>query len=168
MFPHELLRLGHGAAGHVQGRGHADDGADERLARVGVNPDLHRQGALGHAAADLAADLHLAPMIAYFDMAPQGRALLRQAMERLGLSARGYHRVLRVARSIADLAGERDVLTAHLAEQALRNFELAGLELGAGGDGRAAAPRRRRSRRDRAGSGGTDASRRRGGADPVH
>jgi magnesium chelatase family protein len=34
-----------------------------------------------------------------------GGALLRQAMNRLGLSARAYHRVLRVARTLADLAG---------------------------------------------------------------
>lgn len=45
-----------------------------------------------------------------------GRALLRQAMERLGLSARGYHRVLRVARTIADLAGSERVDTVHLTE----------------------------------------------------
>jgi len=45
-----------------------------------------------------------------------GRRLLRTAAERLGLSARSYHRVLRVARTIADLA-ESDALAAdHVAE----------------------------------------------------
>ncbi|NNF91321.1 MAG: YifB family Mg chelatase-like AAA ATPase, partial [Boseongicola sp.] len=38
-----------------------------------------------------------------------GRALLSQAAERIGLSARGYHRVLRVARTIADLEGRETV-----------------------------------------------------------
>jgi magnesium chelatase family protein len=44
------------------------------------------------------------------------RAFLDQAMARLGLSARAYHRVLKVARTIADLEGEADIATAHLAE----------------------------------------------------
>jgi len=42
--------------------------------------------------------------------------LLRAAMTRLGLSARAYHRVLKVARTIADLAGEDQIATAHVAE----------------------------------------------------
>ena len=46
----------------------------------------------------------------------EGRALLVKVAERFGLSARGYHRVLRVARTIADLAGEADVRRPHVAE----------------------------------------------------
>ncbi|MBI1179344.1 MAG: ATP-binding protein [Alphaproteobacteria bacterium] len=45
-----------------------------------------------------------------------GRALLVQATEKLKLSARGYHRVLRVARTLADLAGAERVGRAHIAE----------------------------------------------------
>jgi len=45
-----------------------------------------------------------------------GRDLLTRAAERFGLSARGYHRVLRVARTIADLDGAEDVGRAHVAE----------------------------------------------------
>lgn len=45
-----------------------------------------------------------------------GRALLAEAAESLRLTARGYHRVLRVARSIADLAGLETVGRTHIAE----------------------------------------------------
>jgi magnesium chelatase family protein len=43
-------------------------------------------------------------------------ALLRAAVTRLGLSARAYHRVLKLARTIADLEGVDGIMTAHLAE----------------------------------------------------
>jgi magnesium chelatase family protein len=46
----------------------------------------------------------------------EGRRVLEQAMERLGLSARAYHRVLKVARTIADLALEETIRPAHVAE----------------------------------------------------
>jgi magnesium chelatase family protein len=45
-----------------------------------------------------------------------GQALIRTATERLGLSARGYTRILKVARTIADLDGELDIQVSHLAE----------------------------------------------------
>ncbi len=47
---------------------------------------------------------------------PAGGALLQRAAERLRLSARGYHRVLRVARTLADLDGAADVARRHVAE----------------------------------------------------
>ncbi len=45
-----------------------------------------------------------------------GRALVRQAMTQLQLSARAFHRILKLARTIADLAGDDRIATAHLAE----------------------------------------------------
>jgi len=43
-----------------------------------------------------------------------GHELLERAMERLGLSARAYHRILKIARTIADLAGQSDITPEHL------------------------------------------------------
>lgn len=45
-----------------------------------------------------------------------GRALVKQAMQQLALSARAYHRVLKLARTIADLAGVEGIAPSHLAE----------------------------------------------------
>ncbi|AYH45873.1 YifB family Mg chelatase-like AAA ATPase [Azoarcus sp. DN11] len=64
------------------------------------------------------ANSHLAPGRVDALCAPdeQGKALLDHAIRRLNLSARGYHRILKVARTIADLAGAERVGPAHLAE----------------------------------------------------
>jgi magnesium chelatase family protein len=60
------------------------------------------------------ADGELLDQIAKPDAA--GAKLLTEAAERMKLSARGYHRVLRVARTIADLAGAENVARPHIAE----------------------------------------------------
>jgi magnesium chelatase family protein len=56
---------------------------------------------------------------------PEGKALLGKVAERFGLSARGYHRVLRVARTIADLAGAAMVHKSHVAEAVSYRLSLA-------------------------------------------
>jgi magnesium chelatase family protein len=47
---------------------------------------------------------------------PEAQRLLETAMERLGLSARAYHRILKIARTIADLEGEGAISLTHVAE----------------------------------------------------
>ncbi len=46
----------------------------------------------------------------------ESRALMRGALSQLGLSARAYHRVLKLSRTIADLAGSENITSIHLAE----------------------------------------------------
>ena len=46
----------------------------------------------------------------------EGQSLMRAAMSQLQLSARAYHRILKLARTIADLAESEDIQSAHLAE----------------------------------------------------
>jgi magnesium chelatase family protein len=46
----------------------------------------------------------------------ESEQLLKQAVQRMGLSARSYHRTIKVARTISDLDGENDIQTKHIAE----------------------------------------------------
>ncbi len=52
----------------------------------------------------------------YCEIDSAGKTLLKKAMEKLGLSARAYDRILKVARTIADLEGKENIQAYHLAE----------------------------------------------------
>jgi len=62
------------------------------------------------------ADMGPAEVREYCQVDEAGRSLLRAAMQQLQMSARAFHRVLKLGRTIADLAGAEDIETAHLAE----------------------------------------------------
>jgi magnesium chelatase family protein len=64
------------------------------------------------------ANAHMGPkeLRRHCHLEADGEDLLRAAMTRLGLSARAFHRVLKVARTVADLAGQEGVGAAHVAE----------------------------------------------------
>ena len=95
----------------LQGAAPAGESSAEVRARVVAarTRQLQRAGKL---------NAHLDPGETLRDcaLASAEQALLEQAMERLQLSARSMHRILRVARSIADLAGSDGIERAHLAE----------------------------------------------------
>lgn len=62
------------------------------------------------------AQLSSAQIRKYCEMDDGARKILKQAFDRLGLSARGYDRILRVARTVADLAGSEIISAPHIAE----------------------------------------------------
>ena len=62
------------------------------------------------------ADMRVAEVRQYCKLDGAGESLMRAAMGQMNLSARGYHRVLKLARTIADLAGCENIQAVHLAE----------------------------------------------------
>ncbi len=62
------------------------------------------------------ADMRPAEVRQFCDLDETSRSLMRSAMSQLQLSARAYHRILKLARTIADLAGSDRIQPAHLAE----------------------------------------------------
>jgi len=62
------------------------------------------------------ADMTPADVRIFCKLDATGQSLMRTAMQQLQLSARAFHRVLKIARTIADLAGNDDIAPAHLAE----------------------------------------------------
>ena len=61
-------------------------------------------------------DMRVAEVRKFCKLDEPGDNLVRAAMSQLNLSARGYHRVLKLARAIADLAENEDIQSMHLAE----------------------------------------------------
>lgn len=62
------------------------------------------------------AELSVAQIEEYCQLDAAGNTLLERAMSQLDISARAYHRILKLARTIADLAGCRAILASHVAE----------------------------------------------------
>jgi len=98
----------------------AAGGDGERSARVRERVQLARarQQLRYGASGEIAVNAHVSARVLQSLGGPtaEARAMLTGAAERLGLTARGYHRVLRVARTIADLDDSRGVESPHVAE----------------------------------------------------
>ena len=61
-------------------------------------------------------DMGPAEIRQYCQVDEAAQSLLKAAMQQMHMSARAYHRVLKLGRTIADLAGSEDIQTAHIAE----------------------------------------------------
>jgi len=62
------------------------------------------------------ADMRVGEVRQFCKLPEEGQRLMRAAMSQLNLSARAYHRILKLARTIADLAGGEEIQSVHLAE----------------------------------------------------
>jgi magnesium chelatase family protein len=62
------------------------------------------------------ADMRVGEIRQFCKLEEDGQSLMRAAMSQLNLSARAYHRILKLARTIADLAGCEEIQSTHLAE----------------------------------------------------
>jgi len=68
------------------------------------------------------AEMSNAQMEKYCPLSDDCKTLLENIIERLGLSARAYSRIVRISRTLADLAGQRDILPVHISEAAGYRF----------------------------------------------
>lgn len=75
-----------------------------------TNPDSHSTDVICNA------DMRIGEVRQFCALQPEGQSLMRTAMSQLNLSARAYHRILKLSRTIADLAGSEEIQSAHLAE----------------------------------------------------
>ena len=62
------------------------------------------------------ADMRVAEVCQFCELDEAGQTLIKAAMTQLQLSARAYHRILKLSRTIADLGGEESIQSTHLAE----------------------------------------------------
>jgi magnesium chelatase family protein len=62
------------------------------------------------------ADMRVGEIRQFCQVGEEGHRLMRAAMTQLNLSVRAYHRILKLARTIADLAGSEEIQSVHLAE----------------------------------------------------
>jgi magnesium chelatase family protein len=84
--------------------------------RARVDGARERQRARFRDGTECNARMSPAQMQQYCALDPGGAALMKNAFDRLGLTARSYDRILKVARTIADLDESPDILPQHLAE----------------------------------------------------
>ena len=103
----EVPRVKHEDLQHLK-MGETSAQVRERVATARASQQ-QRQGKINNALSGREVDVHCR-------LSDKDQRILNTAMERFKLSARAYHRILKVARTIADLAASADIRTAHLSE----------------------------------------------------
>jgi magnesium chelatase family protein len=87
-------------------------------ARVQAARNIQNQRFSKNGSSDIVcnADMRVGEICRFCRMGEDGQRLMRAAMTQLNLSARAYHRILKLARIIADLAGSEEIQSVHLEE----------------------------------------------------
>ena len=87
-------------------------------ARVQAARDIQQKRFSKNGSSDIIcnADMRVGEIRQFCKLQDEGQHLMRAAMTQLNLSERTYHRILKLARTIADLAGSEEIQSAHLVE----------------------------------------------------
>jgi magnesium chelatase family protein len=87
-------------------------------ARVQAARDIQRRRFSKNRSSDIVcnADMRIGGIRQYCKLQAEGQSLMRAGITQLNLSARAHHRILKLARTIADLAGCEEIQSVHLAE----------------------------------------------------
>jgi len=93
------------------------ESSDAIRARVQAARDIQNKRFSSNDSSDIVcnADMRVGEM-RFCKLQDEGQSLMRAAMSQMNLSARAYHRILKLARTIADLAGSEEIRSAHLAD----------------------------------------------------
>jgi magnesium chelatase family protein len=86
-------------------------------ARVQTARDIQNKRFSRNGSSDIVcdADMRVGEIRQFCKVGDEGQRLMRAAMAQLNLSARAYHRILKLSRTIADLAGSEEIQSVHLA-----------------------------------------------------
>ena len=109
---------GPGGRGALPGTGRGPGGEGSAAMRTRVSQARQVQESRFARARRVFANAQMTPQLVqeHCALGPEARRLLETAVERLGLSARAYTRILKIARTIADLEGEASLTVPHVAE----------------------------------------------------
>ena len=94
------------------------ESSDSIRTRVQAARDIQNKRFSSNSSSDIVcnADMRVGEIRQFCQLQDEGQSLMRAAMSQMNLSARAYHRILKLARTIADLAGSEEIQSSHLAE----------------------------------------------------